>query len=144
MNKISEILIVKNKKVQGNTIYKYIKSYYENDRPATYTDKGRYQCGAGASRSFGDLYRIAKGKFPDATEKEVAKALYRLSNNFPTTFRSIYCPDVKKYVFTGRDCLSNYLLKEELDHMRNWELDRGVKHTKFDKTLREIKQLLND
>jgi hypothetical protein len=64
-----------------------------------YQGTKKIQCGANRSRSWGDIYRVAKTYFPETTYREVHEMLTKLSGT--RTLSMHYCPDVQKKVCSG-------------------------------------------
>jgi len=84
-----------------NTVETYLKKYFKGGSKATYFKDGMIQCQPNKSRSFYDLYFLAKARFKDVSEEEVAYYLLEMTRPVVTDVKLKYipCGDVQKVTF---------------------------------------------
>ena len=81
------------------TVKAFIKSYLDNNAPATYHEDGKIQCEKGRNRSFGDIYYIVKSNFPSITKKKLAYYLLMILKDSPKN-EILVCPTIGKVVIS--------------------------------------------
>jgi hypothetical protein len=114
-----EGLEIKSVKDLIDTLYRNNSTTIRYAANETYKDKNltKRQCHQ-AIRSFDDLLRIARTRFPDTSEKELMGVLKEL--NFSVDF----CYDVRKFVFTRQYGNADYLTPQRFN---GWSFTKPIK-----------------
>ena len=119
----------KSKKITN--VREYLERYFKNGTKGSYYKDGTIQCYPQRNRSFYDLFFIAKARFKEITEEELAFYLVNMLKE--NKLRMVPCGDVMKVTFYTLDMhgygysykdYSNYL--RENSYKQYFEMKYGM------------------